>query len=543
MLIENMYEHILDSGRDFGPLSSLKLLQPGGAVLAENIVKDLIEHGVNVKSTYGSTEIGPPFRSLPTRSNKDCYAFRNLYPDNPFLKMEQVGDGLYECVVYKGFELAADLWAGKHDDEPFRTNDLFRQEPPESGFFVLQGRKDDILVHTNGENTSAGPLQLDIRTASKVIKNTLAVGHSLPYVGLLVEVYDEHDPEHPRTEELIWTAIDEVNSRYPSHSQVMRNMIYILPRGSTLPVTPKGNVKRRTTTQLYANEIAQLYSYDVSPLNLPSPSPEPLAEFLRNLFARVSGVPVSSIYNWTTIFELGVESRLALSIRCSLSKRLGKPISLNTIFERPSISQLLLTLEAESPTNTDSIVISSTQAINKMISKLEAEFKSWAPRTATTTYPSTDGDTILLTGSTGSLGTALLESLSCSPQVTKIYAMVRGPNHAVRLKDALGRKGIDPLILNGSKIEVLNFSMQDPFLGLDIDTYHTLATSVTMVVHNAWKMDFNVGVEEFEGDCIRSEFLALLSSEMMKKLTASDRYHVTASLLLCRATEDTGFHE
>jgi hypothetical protein len=53
--------------------------------------------------------------------------------------------------------------------------------------------------------------------------------------------------------------------------------------------------------------------------------------------------------------------------------------------------------------------------------------------------------------------------------VTKIYAMVRGPNHAVRLKDTLGRKMIDPLILNGGKIEVLNFSMQDPFLGLDID--------------------------------------------------------------------------
>jgi len=46
--------------------------------------------------------------------------------------------------------------------------------------------------------------------------------------------------------------------------------------------------------------------------------------------------------------------------------------------------------------------------------------------------------------------------------------------------------------------------MQDPLLGLDIDIYHMIATSTTTVLHNAWKMDFNQGIEEFEGDCLRS---------------------------------------
>jgi acyl-coenzyme A synthetase/AMP-(fatty) acid ligase len=141
-----MYEYIVDHGSDFTPLTSLKILQPGGAALSESIIQGLVAHGVNVKTTYGSTEIGPPFRSIPhTRENPKCYSFRNLYPDSPFLKMERIGEGIYECVVYKGFELAANLW--DTNDEPYRTNDLFIQDPPNSGFFVLQGRKDDILVH------------------------------------------------------------------------------------------------------------------------------------------------------------------------------------------------------------------------------------------------------------------------------------------------------------------------------------------------------------------------------------------------------------
>lgn len=502
MLIENMYEHILDSGGDFSPLSSLKLLQPGGAVLSDSIIKDLVEHGVNVKSTFGSTEIGPPFRSIPSRSNTRCYAFRNLYPDNPFLKMEKVGDGLYECVVYKGFELAADLWAGKHDDEPFRTNDLFTQEPPDSGFYVLQGRRDDILVHTNGENTSAGPLQLDIRAACKAIKNVVAIGHSLPSVGLLVEVYEEHDPGAAKTEELVWKAVEEVNIRYPVHSQIQRNMIYILPRGRTLEVTPKGNVKRRRALRVYADEVARLYGLDEFPSDALKSSTQPLSEFLRKLFSRVSGVSIESIHDWTTIFDLGVESRLALTIRCSLSKRLGKSVSLNTIFERPSISQLVATFDQSSPSKSDGI-LSSTEVVNRMISRLESEFKSWAPRGADYSSLSTDGEIVLVTGCTGSLGTALLDALSASPNVTKIYALARGPNQE-RLRSSLERRGIDPVILDGSRIQWLNFSMSDPLLGLDINSYYHLATSVTMVVHNAWKMDFNIGVEEFESDCIRS---------------------------------------
>ena len=519
-----MYEYIQDHGADFTPLTSLKLLQPGGAALSDSIVQGLISNGVNVESTYGSTEIGPPFRSIPhARDSPKCYSFRNLYPDNPLLKMEKVGGGLYECVVYKGFELAANLW--ENSDDPYRTNDLFIQDPPNSGFFVLQGRKDDILVHSNGENTSAGPLQLDIQTASKVIRRALALGHSEPCVGLLVEVHEGYDPASASIRAKIWETVQRVNSRYPKHSKVMERMIYILPRGSPLPVTPKGNVKRNEACRLFSSEISNLFSY-VSPppsretSRRPSSS-EPLSEYLRKLFSSISNVTVTEIHNWTTLYDLGIDSRLALNLRSSLSTYLGRSVSLSTLFENPSISALVSHLSSQCLSSSVSSLdpdlnekTCSSQTINRIISTLASEFKTWPPLSSSH-HTSAPKETILLTGASGSLGTALLKTLSTSSTVAKIYAMVRGPSPLAKLRKSLFSRGMDPSILEpDGKIEVLNFSMQDPLLGVDVDVYARLAMDVTIVVQNAWKMDFNVGVQGFEDDCLRSSSSKIPSSSV-----------------------------
>ena len=506
-LIENMCEYISENGGDFSPLVGLKLLQPGGAALSDSIIQLLTSNGVNVKTTYGSTEIGPPFRTIPhTPHNPRCYTFRNLYPDNKFLKMEEVEKGVYECVVYKGFELAAELWEGKSDAKPYRTNDLFIQDPPGSGYFVLRGRKDDILVHSNGENTSAGPLQLDIQSSSKIICRALALGHSKPCVSLLVEFNEGYDPEDQATRAKVWEAVQKVNVRYPSHSQIMRSMICFLPKGSTLPVTPKGNVKRKEAERIYATQISALYSNDILPTSN-STSQQPLSEYIRTLFAGLANVPVTSISDWTTLYDLGIDSRLALSLRSSLSSHLNRQISLSALFENPSISKLVAFFspppsETPSRNSTDSKPPSS-ETINRIISTLSSEFTTWPPRSPSCHYPLKGKETILLTGASGSLGTSLIEALSSSTKVEKIYAMVRGPNHLSKLQTALESRGTDASFGRG-KVEILNFSMKDPLLGVDVETYLKLAKEVTVVVGNAWKMDFNQSVEEFEADCLRS---------------------------------------
>ncbi|TAQ85312.1 hypothetical protein B7494_g6372 [Chlorociboria aeruginascens] len=496
-LIENMYDYILETGGDFSPLASLKILQPGGAVLSNSIIEVLTAKGVNVKTTYGSTEIGPPFRSIPhTRNNPKCYTIRNLYPDNPFIKMEKVAENLYECVVYKGFELAAELWDGKAEDEPYRTSDLFIQDPPGSGLYVMQGRRDDIFVHTNGENTSAGPLQLDIQASSKIINKALVVGHSKPCTALLVEVHENYDPTSEWTTDQIWEKVQNVNARYPGHSQLMRSMIYILPTGNSLPITPKGNVMRKEAERLYANEISQLYNTMATPPSIPSQ--ESLTDFLRNLLSSLSNIPPTSIQDWTTFSSLGIDSRHTLAIRSSLSSYLNRQISLSSIHENPSISNLT-SVFSQSPGSK-----SNHHRTLEILSKLTSESSTWGPHSGIP-YLFAERETVLLTGASGSLGTALLQTFSSSPKIEKIFALVRGPNHISKLKSNFEERDMDTSILKtGGKIEILNFSMQDPLLGVNVEKYYEMVRKVTVVVQNAWKMDFNLGVEEFEGDCLRS---------------------------------------
>jgi Male sterility protein/Phosphopantetheine attachment site len=511
-LIENMYEHIEYTGGDFSPLVDLKLLQPGGASLSANLVKVLISKGVNVKTTYGSTEIGPPFRTIPdSRENPNCYTFRNLYPDSPFLKMQEVGEGLFELAVYKGFELAADLWDGKDDTVPYMTGDLFIESPPESGFFTLQGRRDDLIIHSNGENTNALPLQIDIQSSTKIINKAIALGHSKPCVCLLVEVHEEYDPASSSTRKQIWEAVQQVNEQYPVHSRILQSMIYILPEGNKLPVTPKGNVKRKEAERSYSSEIEMLYSGDDFSSSISEPQ-EPLSEYLRKLLSNLVNVPADSITDWTTLYSLGVTSHLALSLRSSLSAHLNRQVSLGTLFENPSISKLIAAL---TPPQTPTLSVhssldtepTSTQTVNCIIDNLSKEFTCWPKRDLTQASPKAENETILLTGASGSLGNSLLATLAASPRISKIYAMVRGPNNGEKLWTSFEERGWNPSILKTGKIQVLNFSMQDPLLGLDIDTYYMLAMTVTTVVHNAWKMDFNQSIEEFEGDCLRSKSL------------------------------------
>ncbi len=96
------------------------------------------------------------------------------------------------------------------------------------------------------------------------------------------------------------------------------------------------------------------------------------------------------------------------------------------------------------------------EAVYRIIHNRQAEFTFWPNKDSTRSYPRAEQETILLTGASGSLGTSLLATLSASPSVSKIYAMVRGPNNIEKLRISFERRGLDPSILTGGKIEVLN---------------------------------------------------------------------------------------
>jgi thioester reductase-like protein len=98
----------------------------------------------------------------------------------------------------------------------------------------------------------------------------------------------------------------------------------------------------------------------------------------------------------------------------------------------------------------------------------------------------------LLTGATGSLGAHLLAELLRDPNIQKVYCLNRGAKPHARTIESLRERKLEiPL----DRVESLTADLTRPDLGLS----KKLPDDVNLVLHNAWSVNFNMGVASFEG--------------------------------------------
>ncbi|KAJ7730966.1 putative polyketide synthase [Mycena maculata] len=113
--------------------------------------------------------------------------------------------------------------------------------------------------------------------------------------------------------------------------------------------------------------------------------------------------------------------------------------------------------------------------------------------------------TVLLTGSTGALGCHILAHFLADDNVRGVYALNRTSSDGVDIIDrqttALQDQGLSPSLAYSEKLTLLvGDSALDDF-GLSVETMDELLSSVTHIMHNAWKVDFGPRLSEF-GDLI-----------------------------------------
>ena len=104
---------------------------------------------------------------------------------------------------------------------------------------------------------------------------------------------------------------------------------------------------------------------------------------------------------------------------------------------------------------------------------------------------------IILTGSTGALGSYLLEALYTSPAKLRINCLNRSDDSQRRQSRTNKSRGLttnfDP---NYVKFFSVDFSRDH--LGLDPSTYEKLLRTTSLIIHNAWQVDFNLALSAFE---------------------------------------------
>jgi hypothetical protein len=108
---------------------------------------------------------------------------------------------------------------------------------------------------------------------------------------------------------------------------------------------------------------------------------------------------------------------------------------------------------------------------------------------------------ILITGTTGGLGSQLLAACLADGEVQQVYALNRPSSRssiAERHTDTFRDRGLDLKLLASEKLVCLEGEASSNLLGLDQATYDNVRSTVTTIIHNAWRLDFNLALSSFE---------------------------------------------
>jgi acyl-coenzyme A synthetase/AMP-(fatty) acid ligase len=188
------------------------------------------------------------------------------------------GDAKYEAVIVRNPtpDDIQPIFTVFPDATEYRSGDLFSPHPTISGLWVYRGRADDCFVLVTGSNIN--PLAMEsCVVAHPEVKAALMIGQRRPRPGLLIELEDEiqaeeegmgsesgsgSDSEDRRVAliDRLWPAIERGNQEYYDLARVTKDRVLFTVPGRPMKRTPKGTVQRRSTYELYHEDIEQMYN-------------------------------------------------------------------------------------------------------------------------------------------------------------------------------------------------------------------------------------------------------------------------------------------
>lgn len=474
----------------------------GGAPLAPE-TGDRLRQYTQLISVIGTSEIGWIAGLVPEDGDDWSYFEWN---DSYGVDMQSVGDGLYEMVILRNPKSRAfqGIFHTFPDLDVYRTKDVYNQHPTKPYLWKFNGRIDDVVVLSNGEKFNPTTMETIIEGHALVAK-AIVVGQSRFQAGLLVEPHDGIPEIDIKTFiEDIWPTVQVANQTIAAHGRVMKSRIGIAPRGKTFERTPKGSVKRRSVLQNFENEINEIYQAGLEE-DLDSHFPEgmdraSILKYTREIISQVLEKP--DVPTSQDLYSLGLDSLMTMQVAKVLQRGMEhlqkqvKPGSINpqTIYSNPTV-ELLAGVISNIVEGKFQEAVPRDEKIQTMVEKYTSDLPEAGHKTLKqSALPST----VVLSGSTGSLGTYLLHNLLKNPSISKVYCLNRSDAEE-RQKRGLEEKGL-PVDGNdwASKVEFLQASFGETYFGLSEDKYGELLESVDTIIHNAWKVDFNHSLESFE---------------------------------------------
>lgn len=123
------------------------------------------------------------------------------------------------------------------------------------------------------------------------------------------------------------------------------------------------------------------------------------------------------------------------------------------------------------------------------------------PRAVPTVYKPAS-EKVVLTGTTGALGSHLLAQLLVNSNVSTVWALNRKSSGGVestmkRQRASFEEKCLDVGLLESEKLVFVESDLSVQGLCLESEVYGEIRSSATAIIHNAWQVNFNLTLQSF----------------------------------------------
>lgn len=482
----------LPKGEGIAHLTALQYVACGGGPLNITVGDHLVGKGVRLLNHFGSTETGPlsPFMVPPRGYNWHYWPLRSD------LDVNVEPSGVDEASGQQPHQLSVTPFGWS---EPFVLQDYFEKDTrSQNPAFRAVGRQDDLIVLVNGLKVQPKVLESTVSNSS-LVSAALAFGEGEFEIGLILEPAQPLEDVN-KLKPAIWPLIQEACRQMDRHAQIssMGNLVVLGP-GESLPRSDKGSVLRKEAYRQYDKKIRQIYhsiSIEGDSDKVSSSNTNCLEDTL-NAMIRAELQIAQPLGPDDDFFDFGVNSLQVVRIQrgiISIVKEREELLSRSKItaefvYRHTTIKKLCAALKKNASPNIDK----EDDLLDKYVSRFSLTGEG-------------NKHTVLLTGSSGSLGSYLLSHLVSLPQVTEVICFIRSPGDRNTETGSLVEQRIEAAEKKGatitsglqSKVAVVRGDPSAMRFGLSPDAYEGLCSKTTHILHAAWPVDFQRPLESFE---------------------------------------------
>ncbi|KAF7956004.1 hypothetical protein EAE96_004925 [Botrytis aclada] len=470
-------------------------------------IGDIVASKIRLVNQFGATELG--LSNLVHRNgefDRRDWKYVEFHPDTG-AELRPIIDNTHELIMVSNPDLAKQqpTFTMFSQATEYASRDLFTPHPSKPNLWKWHARADDIIVFLNGEKTNPISMEQHIVARNPEVQAALVMGAQRFQASLLIDPVngdaDLSTTERAALLEKIWPSVEEANQNCPAHAKVAKTHIFFTTPTKRMLIAGKGTVQRAGTLQLHQEELDALYT-DADTMT---------AEIDDEIFSDIyigdlSAVSefmkeaVVSITSWLNLdvnedfFARGIDSLQALTVVRNLRHGLGiTSIASSTLYTNPSITQLA---SAVVKISKDEESIHGRQMAGQLRESMLTEFRS---RIDSLTLPQptchrkvdTNREIVVLTGSTGTLGSHILGSFLLNPRVAHIYCLNRSSSGKT-LRDSRSQSADTA----DARVTFFTTDLSKPQLGLRLEDYSNLLQA-TRIIHNAWPVNFNLSLSSF----------------------------------------------